>query len=377
MEKSTATADTYFTRLLADKGQPLIIAGPCSAESEEQVLTVARALKAAGQADMYRAGIWKPRTKPGGFEGRGTAALPWLQAARQETGLPMAIEVATPRHVEDALRHGIDVLWIGARTTVNPFAVQELADALAGTGVPVMVKNPVNPDLALWIGALERLERAGITDLAAIHRGFSTFAPSRYRNAPTWAIPIELKTRYPELPLLNDPSHIGGSRDLLLPIAQKALDLDYDGLIIETHPDPDHALSDAAQQVTPARLQELLSELKYRYRSSDNADYRNKAEELRQKMDTADHEILEMLARRMALIQELAEYKKENNVKILQLERWQEIFKTRPEWGKKLNIDEKFVGELYKLIHIESIRQQTEVLNGRPIDGPVNLGPGL
>ncbi|WP_223649230.1 chorismate mutase [Hymenobacter psoromatis] len=377
MEPATAATPTYFTRLLAAKGQPIIIAGPCSAESEEQVLTVARALKAAGQADMYRAGIWKPRTKPGGFEGRGTAALPWLQAARQETGLPMCIEVATPKHVEEALKHDIDVLWIGARTTVNPFAVQELADALAGTGKPVMVKNPVNPDLALWIGALERLERAGITDLAAIHRGFSTFAPSRYRNEPTWAIPIELKTRYPKLPLLNDPSHIGGRRDLLLPIAQKALDLDYDGLIIETHPDPDHALSDAAQQVTPARLQEILSELKYRYRSSDNADYRNKAEELRQKMDTADHEILEMLARRMALIQELAEYKKENNVKILQLERWQEIFKTRPEWGKKLNIDEHFVGELYKLIHIESIRRQTEVLNGRPVDGPVNLGPGL
>jgi chorismate mutase len=376
--ENTAPADTFFTRRLAQKGQPLIIAGPCSAESEEQVLTVARALKAAGQADMYRAGIWKPRTKPGGFEGMGTAALPWLQAARAETGLPMAIEVATPKHVEEALKHDIDVLWIGARTTVNPFAVQELADALAGTGKPVMVKNPVNPDLALWIGAIERLERAGITDIAAIHRGFSTFAPSRYRNAPTWAIPIELKTRRPDLVLINDPSHIGGSRDLLLPIAQKALDLDYDGLIIETHPDPDHALSDAAQQVTPARLQQILSELNYRYRSSDNADYRNKAEELRQKMDTADHEILEMLARRMALIQELAEYKKENNVKILQLERWQEIFKSRPEWGRKLNIDEKFVGELYKLIHIESIRQQTEVLNGRPIDGPTNhLGPGL
>jgi chorismate mutase len=375
--ENTAPADTFFTRRLAQKGQPLIIAGPCSAESEEQVLTVARALKAAGQADMYRAGIWKPRTKPGGFEGRGTAALPWLQAAKAETGLPMAIEVATPKHVEEALKHDIDVLWIGARTTVNPFAVQELADALAGTGKPVMVKNPVNPDLALWIGAIERLERAGITDIAAIHRGFSTFAPSRYRNAPTWAIPIELKTRRPDLVLINDPSHIGGSRDLLLPIAQKALDLDYDGLIIETHPDPDHALSDAAQQVTPTRLQELLSELKYRYRSSDNADYRNKAEELRQKMDTADHEILEMLARRMALIQELAEYKKENNVKILQLERWQDIFKTRPEWGRSLNINDKFVGELYKLIHIESIRLQTEVLNGRPVDGPTNLGPGL
>ncbi|MGI4875048.1 MAG: chorismate mutase [Janthinobacterium lividum] len=375
--QDTPIADTYFTRRLAAKGKPLIIAGPCSAESEAQVLTVARALKTAGQADMYRAGIWKPRTKPGGFEGMGTAALPWLQAARAETGLPMCIEVATPRHVEDALKHEIDVVWIGARTTVNPFAVQELADALAGTGTPVMVKNPVNPDLALWAGAIERLERAGIHDLVAIHRGFSTYAPSRYRNAPTWAIPIELKTRFPHIPLFNDPSHIGGSRDLLLPIAQKALDLDYDGLIIETHPDPDHALSDAAQQVTPARLQQILSELKYRYRSSDNVDYRNKAEELRQKMDEADREILEVLARRMALVQELAEYKKENNVKILQIERWQEIFKTRPEWAQRLNVSDKFVGELYKLIHIESIRLQTQVLNGRPVDGPANLGPGL
>ena len=371
------TADTWFTSRLAAKGHPLLIAGPCSAESEAQVLTVARALKAAGQTDLYRAGIWKPRTKPGGFEGRGTEALAWLQAARTETGLPMTVEVATPRHVEEALKHGIDVLWIGARTTVNPFAVQELADALAGTDTPVMVKNPVNPDLALWVGAIERLERAGLRQLAAVHRGFSTFAPSRYRNAPTWVIPIELKSRFPHLPLFNDPSHIGGSRDLLLPIAQKALDLDYDGLMIETHPDPDHALSDAAQQVTPARLQQLLSELKYRYRSSDNADYRNKAEELRQKMDEADREILEGLARRMALVQELAEYKKENNVKILQLERWQEIFKTRPEWATKLHVSEKFVGELYKLIHIESIRLQTQVLNGRPVDGPANLGPGL
>ena len=377
MENTPAT-DTYFTRRLAQKGHPIIIAGPCSAESEAQVLEVARALKAAGQVDMYRAGIWKPRTKPGGFEGRGTAALPWLQAARQETGLPMCIEVATPKHVEEALKHEIDVLWIGARTTVNPFAVQELADALAGTGVPVMVKNPVNPDLALWIGAIERLERAGLRDIAAIHRGFSTFAPTRYRNAPTWAIPIELKTRRPDLVLFNDPSHIGGRRDLLLPIAQKALDLDYDGLMIETHPDPDHALSDAAQQVTPARLQEILSELKYRYRSSDNIDYRNKAEELRQKMDEADHELLEVLARRTALTQELAEYKKENNVKILQLERWQEIFRTRPEWAARLGLNDKFVAELYKLIHIESIRQQTEVLNGRAIDAvPSPLGPGL
>ena len=355
--------DPYFTRLLARKGQPLLIAGPCSAETEEQVMTTARGLRALGNVDLFRAGIWKPRTRPGSFEGMGAAALPWLRRVKAETGLPTTVEVANPRHVEEALRHGIDVLWIGARTTVNPFAVQELADALAGTGVPVLVKNPVNPDVALWAGAIERLERAGLRDLAAIHRGFSTFAPSKYRNAPTWMLPIELKTRLPHLPLICDPSHIGGRRDLLLPIAQKALDLDYDGLMIETHPDPDNALSDAGQQVTPQRLGELLRELKYRRRSSNNADYLSKAEELRQKMDVADREIIEALARRMALVEELAEYKKDNNVKILQLDRWQEIFTTRPEWAEKLHVNSQFVEELYKRIHIESIRKQTEILN--------------
>ncbi|WP_426060839.1 chorismate mutase [Hymenobacter sp. B1770] len=364
--------------MLATKGQPLLIAGPCSAETEEQVMATAHGLKALGKIDLFRAGIWKPRTRPGSFEGMGAAALPWLQRVKAETGIPTTVEVATPRHVEQALRHGIDVLWIGARTTVNPFAVQELADALAGTGVPVMVKNPVNPDVALWAGALERMERAGITDLAAIHRGFSTFAPSRYRNAPTWILPIELKTRFPHIPLICDPSHIGGRRDLLLPIAQKALDLDYDGLIIESHPDPDHALSDAEQQVTPVRLGEILDALQYRRKASESSEeFLNHAEELRQKMDVADREIVEALARRMALVEELAEYKKENNVKILQLDRWQEIFKTRQEWASRLHINEKFVGELYKLIHIESIRKQTEVLNGRPVDGPTHLGPGL
>ncbi|RYU77745.1 chorismate mutase [Hymenobacter persicinus] len=358
--------DTYFTRLLATKGKPLLIAGPCSAETEEQVLATARGVKALGNIDLFRAGIWKPRTRPGSFEGVGSVGLPWLQRVRTEVGLPVAVEVATPRHVEEALTHGVDVLWIGARTTVNPFAVQELADALAGTGVPVMVKNPVNPDVALWAGALERLERAGILDLAAIHRGFSTFTPSRYRNAPTWQLPIELKTRFPHIPLICDPSHIGGRRDLLLPIAQKALDLDYDGLMIETHPDPDHALSDAEQQVTPVRLGEILDELKYRRRSSDDANYLNKAEELRQKMDVADHEILEALARRMALVEELAGYKKENDVKILQLDRWNEIFASRQQWAGKLNVNEKFVAELYKLIHLESIRKQTEIMQ-RPV----------
>ncbi|MCB2408399.1 chorismate mutase [Hymenobacter lucidus] len=360
--ESAITTDTFFTRLLAAKASPLLIAGPCSAETEEQVLTTARALKALGNIDLFRAGIWKPRTRPGSFEGVGVGGLHWLRRVKEEVGLPVTVEVATPRHVEDALAYGVDVLWIGARTTVNPFAVQELADALAGSNVPVMVKNPVNPDVALWAGALERLERAGIQQLAAIHRGFSTFAPSRYRNAPTWQLAIELKTRFSHIPLICDPSHIGGRRDLLLPIAQKALDLDYDGLMIETHPDPDHALSDAEQQVTPQRLGEILAELKYRYRSSDNEDYLNKAEELRQKMDVADREIIEALARRMSLVEELAEYKRENNVKILQLDRWNEIFTSRLQWAAKLRVNEKFVAELYKLIHLESIRKQTEIL---------------
>ncbi|AYA37134.1 3-deoxy-7-phosphoheptulonate synthase [Hymenobacter oligotrophus] len=353
--------DTYFTRLLARKGQPLLLAGPCSAETEEQVMATARGLQGLG-VDLFRAGIWKPRTRPGSFEGIGAVGLKWLQRVKQEAGLAVTVEVATPRHVEECLAHGVDVVWIGARTTVNPFAVQELAEALGGTGVPVMVKNPVNPDLALWAGALERLDRAGVRDLAAIHRGFSTGAPSKYRNAPTWAIPIELKTRFPELPLICDPSHISGRRDLLLPVAQKALDLDYDGLMLETHPDPENAWSDAEQQVTPFRLAEMLHELKHRYRSTENLDYLNKAEELRHKMDVADQEIIEALARRMALVEELAEYKKQNNVKILQLDRWNEIYQSRPEWAARLNVNDKFVAELYKLIHIESIRKQTEIL---------------
>ncbi|AWM35542.1 chorismate mutase [Hymenobacter nivis] len=372
-----ASPTTFFTRLLARKGRPLLIAGPCSAETEAQTLATARGVQALGNIDLFRAGVWKPRTRPGSFEGAGAAALPWLQRVTQETSLPVAIEVATPRHVEEALAHGIQVLWIGARTTANPFAVQELADALAGTGVPVMVKNPVNPDVSLWAGALERLARAGITDVAAIHRGFSTFAPSKYRNPPTWMLAIELKTRFPHIPLICDPSHMAGRRDLLLPIAQKALDLDYDGLMIETHPDPDHALSDAEQQVTPVRLGEILSELKYRRRSSSNEDYQAKADELRQKMDVADREIIEALARRMALVEELAEYKKANDVKILQFDRWKEIFATRSAWAETLHLNKNFVGELYKLVHLESIRKQTEVLNGPPAEGSLHLGPGL
>ena len=293
---------------------------------------------------------------------RGPASRPWRgwRGLRTEIGLPVAVEVATPRHIEEALAHGMDVLWLGARTVVNPFVVQELADALRGTGVPVMVKNPVNPDLELWAGAVERLQRADVGEVAAIHRGFSTYAPdAQYRNAPTWQLPIELKRRFPDLPLICDPSHIGGRRDLIEPLSQRALDLDYDGLMIETHPDPDHALSDAAQQVTPARLGEILRRLRVRLPQSDAASYQPRADELREQIDRADRELLDALAARFRLVQQIGEHKQAHNVTILQQERWREIFRTRTAWAAKLGIEPEFVAQVYELIHLESIRQQT------------------
>lgn len=354
------SSDNYFSQLLQNR-RPLIISGPCSAESEIQVLATAMALKNTG-IDLFRAGIWKPRSKPGTFEGIGEIGLQWLQRVKIEVGLPVAVEVATPQHIEQALKYGINVLWIGARTTVNPFVVQELAEALRGVDIPVMVKNPVNPDLALWAGALERFYNMGIRSLAAIHRGFSVLGETRYRNAPLWQIPIELRTRYKNLPLIADPSHIGGRRDLILPLTQQAMDLDYDGLMVEVHPNPAVALSDAEQQLTPAAFAEMLASLKMRTAQSPNPEFLNCAEELRAKIDAADRDILEMLARRMALVEKIGEYKKENNVTILQMERWNEIFKTRPEWAAKMGINPEFVEELYKLIHLESIRKQTEIM---------------
>ncbi|AKD02137.1 bifunctional 3-deoxy-7-phosphoheptulonate synthase/chorismate mutase type II [Pontibacter korlensis] len=355
--------ESFFKGLQADQGQPLVIAGPCSAESEEQVMQTAEALKQQ-HVHLFRAGIWKPRTRPGSFEGVGTKGLAWLARVKQELGLKVSTEVATAKHVEEALKHGIDVLWIGARTTVNPFAVQEIADALQGVNVPVLVKNPVNPDLALWIGALERIYRAGVTNLAAIHRGFSSYQKSKYRNVPLWQIPIELKAQYQDLPVIVDPSHIGGSRDLLFPISQKALDLGYDGVMIETHPRPDEALSDATQQVTPARLAEVLGQLQVRKTNYDDAELENRSEQLRLQIDAADHDIIAALARRMALVEQIGEYKKLNNVQVLQLERWKEIFRTRADWAEDAGVNAAFVEELYKLIHVESIRKQTQILDG-------------
>lgn len=346
----------------AQPHHPLLIAGPCGAESPEQLLHVAQALRARGISIM-RAGVWKPRTRPNQFEGKGLEALAWMRDVKAETGIHLATEVASPYHVEQACAAGIDVLWLGARTTVNPFTVQEIADALRGTDKIVLVKNPINPDLALWIGALERVSNAGIRHLGAIHRGFSSFQKSRFRNQPLWQIPLELKRTFPTLPLVGDPSHIAGDRALIFEVSQKALDLGYDGLMIETHPHPDQALSDAAQQITPARLAELLEQLRIAEKSSSNALFRNHLEALREKIDQLDQELLENLATRTRLIEKIGEYKKDNNVTVFQLERWNEIMQTRPEWAQALHLAPDFIRELYRVIHDESIRVQTEIMN--------------
>ena len=314
---------------------------------------------------MLRAGVWKPRSRPGAFEGAGEAALAWLAAAKAETGLPVAIEVATPAHVEAALRAGIDVVWLGARTVVDPFRVQELADALNGSGVPVLVKNPVSPDIELWTGAVERLRRAGVGQVGAIHRGFSTYAPSAaYRNPPLWQVAIEFRRRHPDVPLLCDPSHIGGRRELIGPLSQRALDLAYDGLMIEMHPDPDHALSDAQQQLTPAALADVLRHLIRREAGSSAATYAPRAEELRRRIDAADHDLLDALAARMRTVAEIGAHKKSHGVTIHQPERWAEIFASRTAWASALGLPPAFVQELYELIHLESIRTQTDAPAG-------------
>lgn len=342
--------------------KPYIIAGPCSAETREQVLEVA-----AGIADMpvqlYRAGVWKPRTRPGSFEGNGIQALEWLQEVKATYKIPVTVEVAEPQHVEQALKYGIDVLWLGARTTVNPFQVQRLADALKGTNIPVMVKNPVNPDVDLWQGAIERLMQAGITDIAAIHRGFSSYqAVSAYRNQPNWPIPIELKRRNPELPIFCDPSHITGNRELVADIAQKAMDMGFEGLMIETHPNPPVAWSDAAQQVTPDRLKEILNQLVIRQQYTTDAGIGLTLEQLRQQMDSLDAEIIDLIARRMELSARIGEVKKECNMTAYQPERWREIVETRSSRAEKHNLSQEFIVALYEKIHDESIKKQLEVL---------------
>ena len=342
---------------------PIVIAGPCSAETEDQVLKIAHELKYS-DVSIFRAGIWKPRTRPGGFEGVGEIGLKWLQKAKAQTGLLMAIEVANAAHVKLALEHDIDVLWIGARTTVNPFAVQEIADALAGTDKIVLVKNPVNPDLALWIGGVERLYNAGIKKLGVIHRGFSTYEKTKYRNIPEWQIAIELQSRFPDLPLICDPSHITGQRDMILEVSQQALDLNYNGLMIETHVDPDKAWSDAAQQVTPAVLKQIFEDLKVKKVTTEDDDFNTKMIKLRANIDIADSKLLELLGNRMRVAEQIGALKKEKNVSVLQNKRWNEILGKMILDGEGKGLSEEFILKLFKAIHQESISHQEKIING-------------
>jgi chorismate mutase len=341
--------------------QPLLIAGPCSAETEAQVMATAHGLQAT-PARIFRAGIWKPRTRPGGFEGVGEIGLPWLQRVKAETGLLTAVEVANATHVKLALAHDVDVLWIGARTTVNPFAVQEIADVLQNTDKIVLVKNPVNPDLALWIGAIERLAQAGIKKLGAVHRGFSTYDKSRYRNLPEWQIAIELQRKFPELPLFCDPSHIAGRRDLLQEVAQQALDLNYQGLMIETHCTPDQAWSDAAQQITPERLVELWADLRIPKKTDSAEAYQAALRNLRLHIDAYDVKLLDILGNRMQIASEIGVLKKENNVAVLQQDRWNALLEKMIQAGNEKDLSQEFILRIFKAIHQESIHHQEQVI---------------
>lgn len=340
--------------------RPFVIAGPCSAETEDQVLTTARALVAQG-CHIFRAGVWKPRTKPGGFEGNGEAALPWLRRVKTETGMLVSTEVATPEHVELSLRYGIDIVWIGARTSANPFAMQAVADSLRGVDIPILVKNPISPDLELWIGALERLNQAGITRLAAIHRGFSSYDNKIYRNAPMWQIPIELRRRIPQLPIICDPSHIGGRRELIAPLSQQAMDLGFDGLIVETHCQPDAAWSDARQQITPETLHTMLRQLVIRDKQSSTEGI----DLLRKQIDELDNSLLNTLANRMRICREIGRYKKQHNMTILQTGRYNEILDKRAAQGALCGIDPDFVKEIFEHIHEESVRLQMDIIKGQ------------
>ncbi|HRZ99054.1 MAG TPA: bifunctional 3-deoxy-7-phosphoheptulonate synthase/chorismate mutase type II [Paludibacter sp.] len=340
-----------------DAKRPLILAGPCSAETEEQVMQTARGLASLG-IKIFRAGIWKPRTKPGGFEGIGVKGLPWLKRVKTELGMYTAVEVATAKHVREALAHDVDILWIGARTTANPFAVQEIADALEGTDIPVFIKNPVNPDLDLWIGAIERVHNAGVRKIAAIHRGFSSFDKKIYRNLPQWHIPIELHRQLPNLPIICDPSHIGGKRELIAPLCQQAMDLNFDGLIIESHCNPEKAWSDASQQVTPDVLDFIINNLVIR----DITQTTENLSMLRRQIDELDNNLLELLAKRMRVSKEIGQYKKEHNMPILQAQRYDEILKHRISQAEQMGMDGEFMKTVLVAIHEESVRHQQEIM---------------
>lgn len=344
--------------LLENDKRPVVIAGPCSAETEQQVMTTAHQLKALG-CKIFRAGIWKPRTHPGGFEGQGKRALPWLKQVKEETGMLVATEVATPIHVEQALNAGLDLLWIGARTTANPFAMQAVADSLSGVDIPVLVKNPLNPDIELWIGALQRLNHSGVKRLGAIHRGFSHYESKMFRNAPMWPVVIELRRRIPGLPIFCDPSHIGGRRDLLLPLCQQAMDLGLDGLVVESHPTPDEAWSDAQQQITPDELHRLLLQLVIR----DENVPTESLTALRKEMEDVDDQIMQLLTRRMEISRQMGVYKKEHNMAVLQLMRYNEILDKRSSQGEVCGLSPSFVKKIFENIHEESVRQQIDIMN--------------
>lgn len=341
---------------------PLVIAGPCSAESFEQVMQTARGLAIIPQVKVFRAGLWKPRTRPNSFEGSGSEGLVWLKEVKLETGLKTCVEVASPKHVELALKQSVDIIWVGARTTVNPFLVQEIAESVKGVDIPVMVKNPVNPDPELWLGALERFQKAGLRKLAAIHRGFSFFKRSPYRNAPMWEIPIEMKRLCPSIPIITDPSHMAGKRQLLFPLAQKAMDLEMDGLMIEVHNQPDKALTDRDQQISPLQLEDLLKHLVLR-RSSFSNGKEDTLERLRSEIDKLDNELIEILSHRMSIVDEIGHFKKANNITILQLRRWREIIDDRLAHGISSGLDKTFLLNILQQMHDEGIRRQNAIMN--------------
>jgi chorismate mutase len=343
--------------------RPLVISGPCSAETEAQVIETATRLATTGKVDVLRAGIWKPRTRPGMFEGIGTKGLPWLQKAKALTGLPITVEVATAKQVEDALHFDVDILWIGARTTVNPFSVQEIADALKGVNVPVLIKNPINPDLELWGGAVERVARAGVQKIGLIHRGFSNYGNTEYRNAPMWHLAIEMKRRNPNMLMICDPSHICGRRDILLDVSQKAVDLDFDGLMIESHIDPDNAWSDAKQQITPETVSEMLGKILWRTEDVNSEVYHAALEKLRQQINHLDDELMMILSQRMKIAENIGLYKRDNNITILQTNRWNEILERATGRGEKIGLSKEFITRYFDAVHMESINHQNKIMN--------------
>lgn len=348
-----------------NKEKKIIISGPCSAETEEQLMKTALQIAATGKVDMLRAGIWKPRTKPGMFEGVGADGLLWLYNAKKETGLPIAIEVATSKHVEEALKYGIDMFWIGARTTANPFSVQEIADSLKGVEIPVFVKNPINADLELWSGALERFKKSGIENVGMIHRGFSNYGNTEYRNPPMWHLPIEMKRRYPNMLLLCDPSHICGNRILLHVISQKAIDLDFDGLMIESHNNPDKAWSDSKQQITPKDLLDIINHLAWRSEDSEKKEFLDALSRLREQIDIIDDELLSLLSHRMKIAEKIGSYKKQNEITIFQRKRWNDIFENALLRKKDLGLSEEFIKKYLEAVHLESISHQNKVMNNQ------------